>query len=306
MMLSMTNGVRQSRAARTLPAIAVLLIALALCSSPDLSAQVVPADARIVSLGGSVTETVFALGAGDRVVAVDQSSLFPGEAQALPQVGYFRTLSAEGVLSLNPDVILASEGSGPPPVLEQLEASGVEIIWVSDGSTPEAAVEKIETVAAALGLHEEGAELRARLEDELATAEELLAKVTDRPRALFVWGHGGGGVRVSGSGTGAATMLARGGAINAAAEMDGYQPITAEALLLAAPDVLVVPQSTLDGIGGLDGLLAVPGMSATPAGRERNVVVVDLLSFIGFGPRVGGALTEFMGDLHPGLRASRE
>ena len=101
-------------------------------------------------------------------------------------------------------------------------------------------------------------------------------------------------------------MLARGGAINAAAEMDGYQPITAEALLLAAPDVLVVPQSTLDGIGGLDGLLAVPGMSATPAGRERNVVVVDLLSFIGFGPRVGGALTEFMGDLHPGLRASRE
>ncbi len=273
-----------------------------------VQAQTIPEGARIVSLGGSVTETVFALGAGHRVVAVDQSSLYPAEARALPQVGYFRTLSAEGVLSLKPDVVLASEGSGPPPVLEQLEAAGVRIVWVTDGSTPEAALEKIEVVAESLGLDAEGEALRRRVETELERASHLRSRVEDWPSALFVWGRGGGGggVRVAGSGTGAATMLERAGAQNAAAAMNGYQPISAEALVLAAPEVIVTPQSTLDALGGADGLFALPGMSATPAGQNRRMVVVDLLAFIGFGPRVGAALNGFMADLHPLLSSPRE
>ncbi len=267
----------------------------------EVGAQEVAADARIVSLGGSVTETVFALGAGHRIVAVDQSSLHPAEVRDLPQVGYFRTLSAEGVLSLEPDVVLASEGSGPPVVLEQLEAAGIEIVWVPDGSTPEAALDKIDVVSGALGLTERASALRDAVAGQIAQADALVASLEHRPRALFVWGHGGGGVRVAGSGTGGGEMLERSGTVNAAADIDGYQPITAEALLLAAPDVLVVPSSTLEGVGGIDGLLGFPGMSATPAGQTRSVVVVDLLAFVGFGPRVGAALMGAIHDLHPGV-----
>lgn len=284
-----------------LPRVATAIAVAHLTLGGALAAQS-GADQRIVSLGGSVTETIFALGAGDRVVAVDRSSLFPAEARALPQVGYFRTLSAEGVLSLEPDVIFASDGSGPPPVIEQLEASGVEIVWVSDDGTPESVITKIETVARALGVEARGGEVRASLEADLALAARLREAVQERPRALFVWGQSGGGVRVAGAETGAATMLDRAGAINAAADMSGYQPTTAEAILLAAPEVLVVPQSTVDGLGGLGGLWAVPGMSGTPAGAARRVVVVDLLAFIGFGPRVGEALLGVMNDLHPGIR----
>lgn len=101
-------------------------------------------------------------------------------------------------------------------------------------------------------------------------------------------------------------MLERAGAQNAAAAMNGYQPISAEALVLAAPEVIVTPQSTLDALGGADGLFALPGMSATPAGQNRRMVVVDLLAFIGFGPRVGAALNGFMADLHPLLSSPRE
>ena len=123
------------------------MVAAAVLGGASLELNAESHNRRIVSLGGSVTETVFALGAGADVIAVDQSSLFPEQVRSLPQVGYFRRLSAEGVLSLAPDLILASEGSGPPPVIDQLEASGVRIVWVEDGYGPDAAIGKIRTVA---------------------------------------------------------------------------------------------------------------------------------------------------------------
>ena len=257
---------------------------------------------RIVSLGGSVTETVFALGAGPDVIAVDQSSLFPEQVRSLPQVGYFRRLSAEGVLSLAPDLILASEGSGPPPVIDQLEASGVRIVWVEDGYGPDAAIGKIRTVARELGLQDRGQELENLITSRIEEAEDLRELIAEVPRVAFIWGHGAGGVTMAGSGTGAAVMLDLAGAENAASSMQGYQPISAEALVLAAPDAYVIPETTLASLGGFEGLMRLPGMSATPAGRSKRVVEVDLLGFIGFGPRVGDSLIDLMRKLHPELK----
>ena len=269
-------------------------------ASLDLNAE--SHSRRIVSLGGSVTETVFALGAGADVIAVDQSSLFPEQVRALPQVGYFRRLSAEGVLSLAPDLILASEGSGPPPVIDQLEDSGVRIVWVEDGYGPDAAIGKIRTVARELGLEERGQELENRIISQIGEAEDLRKLIVEVPRVAFIWGHGAGGVTMAGSGTGAAVMIDLAGAENAASSMQGYQPISAEALVLAAPDAYVIPETTLASLGGFEGMMRLPGISATPAGRSKRVVEVDLLGFIGFGPRVGDSLIDLMRELHPELK----
>jgi len=256
-----------------------------------------PTVSRIVTLGGSVTETVFALGWGDRVVAVDQSSLFPPSVGLLPKVGYFRTLSAEGVLSLEPNLVLASSASGPPIVLDQLRAAGVEVARVEDAETPDEIPDKVRAVARVLGDPDAGEQLAAEVERELADARGLAAHVGELPSAIFVWGRGTSGLSVAGRDTGADVMLREAGIDNAAGGIAGYQPMNAEALLLADPAVLIVPRSTAERLGGVEALLAMPGIRATRAGRAGRVVTVDLLAFIGFGPRTGEALRQLIVDV---------
>tara|TARA_B100000676_G_scaffold183532_2_gene180450 strand:+ start:846 stop:1748 length:903 start_codon:yes stop_codon:yes gene_type:complete len=254
---------------------------------------------RIVSLGGSVTETIFALGSGPKVVAVDISSLYPTAVHSLPQVGYFRTLSAEGVLSLNPDLILASEGSGPPTTIEQLRNSGVEFISIPDGFGPDVALQKIRMISSILNLTEEGKKLENQVKEQLERVERLRKLVQTPPRVAFIWGNGNTGVRLAGSATGADLMLELAGAINAAASLTGYQPMSAEAVIVAEPEFYIIPESTVTGIGGIDELMKLPGIGDTPAGLNSRIIVVDLLAFIGFGPRVGEALLNLMSHLHP-------
>ncbi len=258
--------------------------------------------ARLVTLGGSVTEIVFALGAGARVAGVDASSVWPPEVEALPNVGYFRTLGAEGVLSLEPDLVVAGEGAGPPEVLEQLRAAGVEVVIIPDGASPPGAVEKIRRVAAVLGAEAQGEALAAQLEDDLTAAAHLRARIAGKPpRALFLWGQGGRTLLAGGLDTGADAMIRLAGAENAAADVTGYKPLTPEAVVAAAPDVVIVPRRTLDGVGGADAVWQTPGLAGTPAARNQRLVVVDTLEFLGFGPRTGKALLELLVALHPEL-----
>jgi iron complex transport system substrate-binding protein len=259
---------------------------------------------RVVSLGGSVTETAFALGAGASVVGVDESSLFPPHVASLPQVGYYRTISVEGVLSLAPTLVLASVEAGPPAALAQLVAAGVTVVRVPEGYTPGIVTEKIRIVASALGLGEAGDALADRLAHEMDEASGLRARAGTRPRALFIWSRGPGAPVVGGSETGASAVLELAGAENAASGMRGYQPMNAESVVLASPDVLVVPDATVASLGGLDALLRLPGVAATPAGRARRVITVDLMALLGFGPRTGEALLALTRELHPDLQVS--
>jgi iron complex transport system substrate-binding protein len=308
-----TPGGRWLEGRRRVLAVALLLgwilpVALTAQGHPPRSADLADdADvpARIVTLGGSVTETVFALGAGDRIVAVDASSNHPARVRELPQVGYFRTLSVEGVLSLDPDVVLASSQSGPPVVLEQLRQAGVEVVVVPDDPRPEGALEKVAVIAAALGLEDEGLRLASAVRGDIDAALALVEATTRRPRALFVWGRSAGSANVGGAGTGAGAMLELAGAENAGAGLEGYRPITSEAVIVAAPEVLVVPSSSVEAMGGLDAIFDLPGISATPAGEARRVILVDLLAFLGFGPRTGQALADLARQLHPALPGTR-
>lgn len=276
---------------------------LLLGSAPPASAQNTEAD-RILPLGGSVTEIVYALGEGERVVGVDASSVYPEAATEKPDVGYYRQLSAEGVLSLNPDLILALEGTGPPAVIDQLRSADVRVETIADEPTVAGAKQKIRRVAELLGRADAGDELIAEMERQLAEARTLREDADATPRVLFIYARGSGTMNVAGSGTSAEAMIELAGAENALAGIDGFKPLTAEAVVEAEPDVILMLTRGLDSVGGVAGVLEQPGIELTPAGENRRIVAMDDLLLLGFGPRLGIAVRTLTEQLHPELEAT--
>lgn len=259
------------------------------------------AGGRIVGLGNPVTETLYALGVGERVVGADLSSQHPAAAAALPKVGYYRQFSAEGVLSLAPDLVLASDGAGPAVALERVRGAGVVVQVLALADDLAGARANVRAIAAAVDRVEEGERLISALDATVAEAEALVGRTTTRPRALFVYARGPGMVQVAGLGTPAAELMRLAGAVNAVDAVREFKPISAEAVIAARPDFVVVPSRGLESVGGTAGLLALPGVLQTPAGAAGRVIAIDDLKLLGFGPRVGEALLELVRALHPEL-----
>lgn len=277
--------------------LAVLAVGLMLGAAP-LAAAAEEAQ-RIVSVGGSVTEVIYALGAQDRVIARDSTSTFPVEVTALPDVGYVRALSPEGLLAVNPDLILAEDGAGPPETVAQLKAAAVPFVTVPNGWTAEAVGAKIRAVGVALGLETQAETLATEVTQQIAAASEAAAALPGpKPRALFVLSTQGGRVMVSGTGTQAAGMLTLAGAENAVTEFQGYKPLTDEAVIAAAPDVIVMMDRGGDHGATAETLFALPAMALTPAGRTKALVRMDGLYLLGFGPRTGAAVEELSRAIH--------
>ncbi|KNZ33063.1 MAG: hypothetical protein AD742_08330 [Methylibium sp. NZG] len=250
---------------------------------------------RIVSVGGALTETLYALGAQADLVGVDTTSLYPEVARSLPSVGYARSLSAEGVLSLRPTLVVASEDAGPPAVLRQLEAARVPLVVLDGDHRFEGVLARTRKLAELSGRVEAGNSLVDRLQREWqATIErvaKLLAPGKAAPRVLFVLSHSIGQVRVAGGDTGAGAMIRYAGGVNVFADaFTGYKPLTPEAAIAAAPDVILGTDQGLQAVGGTDGLLRLPGLAQTPAGRARRVVSLEALLLVGFGPRLPQAV----------------
>ena len=253
---------------------------------------------RLISIGGSVTEIVYALGADKTLVGTDTSSIYPEAATKLPQVGYQRSLSAEGVLGLHPTLILASADAGPPSVVDQLKQSGVSWVIIPAENSIAGAKDKIRAVAHALHREAQGEALMQHLHDEMTKAQSLLASEGSNSKVLFIYARGGGSVNVAGQKTAADAMITLAGGTNAASGYTGYKPLTAEAVVAAAPEVILIPTRGLESIGGIDGLLSQPGLAATPAGKSRKVVAMDDLLLLGFGPRLGEAVWQLTQLLH--------
>lgn len=166
----------------------------------------------------------------------------------------------------------------------------------------EGAVERVRTVARSLGVTERGEKIIRRLQADLAAARSLIVQVEPRPRVLFIYARGAGTLNVSGTGTPADEMIRLAGGINAISLYEGFKPLTAEAAIAAAPDVFLLPQRGLSSLGGVEGLLALPGLALTPAGRARRVAALEDLYLLGFGPRTGRAVGDLARLLHPRLR----
>ncbi len=259
---------------------------------------------RIVPLNGDIAETIFTLGLSSRVVGVDTSALYPKRfVDKLPKIGYQRTLSAEGILSLRPTVVIGSPEAGPPQVLEQLRAAGVTVLVIPELVTLNAGPRKLRLLGRALGVPRRGERLARQVEGQIATAQREAAATTSRPRVAFLYVRGAPVQMIGGKGTRADTMIAAAGGRDAGSEIgiDGYRPITAESLVSAQPDVILVPTLGLQSVGGIDGLLRLPGVAQTPAGKNRRVLDYDDALLLGLGPRTGSALRRLVRGLHPEL-----
>jgi len=257
---------------------------------------------RIVSLTGSATEVIAALGLFDNLVGVDASAVFPPEAARLPQIGYQRALAAEGILGLDPTLVIGTDEAGPPEVIEQLRGSGVPTVIVTVDESLAAPAAKIRAIAGALGVPAAGQELARRVDAEIAEAAELAASAGPGPRTAFVYYRGPETILLGGAGSVSQTMIEAAGAVDAGAESGvvGTVPLTPEALVAAAPEVLLFPQRGLEAAGGPQGALALPGVGQTPAGQAGRIVGIDDQALLGLGPRTGAALRELVGALREG------
>ncbi|HBD13370.1 MAG TPA: hemin ABC transporter substrate-binding protein [Porticoccaceae bacterium] len=265
--------------------------------------------ARIVSIGGGITEIIYALGQQHRLVGTDTSSIFPAATEQLPKVGYMRALSAEGVISLKPDLVIASAHTGPPAVMQQLQQSGIPVVLVDETPTLENIAHKIEQIAALLNVPERGNLLTADFRSQVDRVNRSITGATFRdstlsenprgsdstsilPKVLFILGHAGGTPMVAGAETAADSIITLAGGLNAFNGFTGYKPMTTEAIIRANPDVILVTTQGLTRIGGIDSLVKFPGVGLTRAGQMRQILDYDALLLLGFGPRTPTVMLE--------------
>ena len=272
------------------------LVALAaLCLMPGSSRAEDTRANRVLAIGGAVTEIVYALGEQDRLVGRDSTSTYPPEATDLPDVGYIRALSPEGVLSVEPNLILARENNGPPEAVEVLKATGLRWVDVPDEFTLEGINKNISIVASELGVPEKGEALKQKVRADIAKAQERLATVDRKLEVMFVLSIQDGKINTSGTGTAADGIIKLAGGDNVIDQFQGYKQITDEAVINAAPEVIVM----MNGRGEAPDhqapnalLEAHPALSTTPAVRNGRVIRMDGLLLLGFGPRTGEAISE--------------
>ncbi|TYR32475.1 hemin ABC transporter substrate-binding protein [Mesorhizobium microcysteis] len=253
---------------------------------------------RVVAIGGSVTEIIYALGEEARLIARDSTSTFPEQALELPDVGYMRALSPEGVLSVDPSLIIALEGSGPPEALEVLEKASVPMVTVPDRFDAEGILEKIRIVGDVLDVEDKAETLASQTDADLKAAQAATADITERKTVLFVLSLQGGRVLASGTNTAADGIIAIAGGLNAVTDYEGYKQLTDEAIIEAAPDVILAMDRGGDHETQVDELLRHPAIAATPAAQSKSVVRMDGAFLLGFGPRTAAAARELSSALY--------
>lgn len=268
---------------------------LAVLTAAFLAATPVHAQERVVVVGGALTEIVVALGESHRMIGRDTTSTWPEEIQELPDVGYMRALSPEGLLSLDPDLILADAGSGPQETIDIMQAAQVPFVQVQAAYSAEGVLDRITAVSEALGVdgsafHDEvAAEFEA-----LAAAREARAARAEPLRVMFIISAQGGRINASGAGTAAAGIIDLAGAVNAVEGYEGYRQLNDEAITAAAPDAIVMMDRAGDFAIDDSEILAHPALGLTPAARDGRVIRMDGLFLLGFGPRTPQAARELM------------
>ncbi len=244
---------------------------------------------RIITIGGSLTEIVYALEAQSLLVGSDTTSYYPKAAESLPKVGYQRTLSAEGILSLQPDLIIATEEAGPPVVLKQLQSTGVSLLSLTASRSLEDVKNNIRSIATALDRSEQADVLLKQLDLESEALQRALKETDESKKVLFILQHAGGAPMVAGKGTAANSIILLSGATNVVTGFEGYKPFTPEAIVAMQPEIVLVTTQGLEQVGGIESLLKVPGLAQTPAGKNKHIVEMDSLLLLGFGPRTAQA-----------------
>lgn len=253
---------------------------------------------RLVSIGGSLTEIIFALGEEGRLVARDQTALYPEAALALPDVGYMRALSPEGVLSVKPTALLVIDGSGPPEALEVLAGAGVAFQSVPETYSAQGVLAKVRAVGQALDVSGKAEALAAEIERQFGALAEKTGAVTGRKKVLFVLTAAGGKIQASGTGTAADGIIALAGGQNAITDYSGYRALTEEAIIAADPDVILMMDRGEDPSTVATELFGNAAIGLTKAGQQKALIRIEGAYLLGFGPRTPQAAQELFDALY--------
>jgi len=256
---------------------------------------------RIVSTDGAVTEIIYSLGEERLLAGVDTTSYYPESTNAIPKVGYKRALATEGILSLNPDLIIATEDAGPPQVLKTLKETGIKMLVLKEDHTIDNLYHKIREISKALSVSEKGEELIKTISLKEDEVQKKVQQSQNSPKVLFILYAGQGTPLVAGKNTAADAIIALSGGINVVSEYEGYKPLNAEAMANADPEVLLVTTQGNEALGGKENLLKLPGVNLTKAGQKENIVIMDTIFLLGFGPRIPDAIEQ----LHEELQHTR-
>lgn len=251
---------------------------------------------KIITIGGSITEIVYALGMGKNVIATDQSSTHPPEVLTMPRVPYVRNLSSEGVLSLQADLIIASDEVKPPSAVQQIRDTGVPFIIVKEEDTFEGVEHKIKTIGKILGTQEKAEELIQLNKNQYESTQNTRKDLSTLPKVMFVLSMRNGRFMVAGRETGAQSIIELAGGVNAFASFTGYKTVTNESIISENPDFILAMGSRAHNIG--EGLKDMAGISSINAVVNDAIITMDGNYLLGFGPRFGSALITLMKELH--------
>ena len=243
---------------------------------------------RIVSLNGTITEVLFALHADKELVAVDVTSTFPESAEKLPNLGHVRGVTAESILAMKPTDVLCFEDELNPQLKQQLEAAKINVVVLKREFSVESTKQVIRDIATWLGEKEKGKALVAQIDEDLKNTNVLSSK----PKVLFVYARGAGTLMVAGDQTQMTEMIGLAGGQNAVNGFADFKPLTAEAVVAANPDVILMFDSGKSSLSDAGGVMGIPGVQSTTAGKNKAVISMDGQLLSGFGPRVGEAISQ--------------
>lgn len=255
----------------------------------------------VISIGGDITEIIYALGKIDQVIGRDTTSFHPESVTRLPDVGYVRQLGAEGLLSLSPDLIIASSETGPPEVVEQIRQTGIPFVLTEGGFNLAGLLKRIETIGKTLDAETEAERLSQSIIAKMQKIDKKLAAVSRKPKVLFLMSASDGSPMAAGKDTAADAIINLAKGENIFENQSGYKAYSYEALADARPDVIMMMEHSLASLGGIETIEAHPALGMTPAARSGNILSIDGLFLLGFGPRLPEAIAYVADRFHGGL-----
>jgi iron complex transport system substrate-binding protein len=253
---------------------------------------------RIVCVSKQMTEFLFALGQGDKIVGIDLTSTYPPETKNLTTVGYHRHLSAEGIISLDPTVVIHQGDVAPPNVMPQLEKVGIPIKQYPPGSTLDSAKIVLKMVAHDYGVDSIADRLNKNLDVQLAKADSIVKKYPAKPRVMIIhFGQQRNQYFIMGTRGTANAMLALAGGTNAA-DTTSFRDLSPEVILRSQPDVILATDFGFDKAGSKEKFMQLPGIALTPAARNGKIYRIEEHDLVYFGPRTGENIVKIAQLIH--------
>ena len=261
---------------------------------------------RLVCVGGALTEIVYALGLEEHLIAIDTTSTYPVATKKLPNVGYARTLSLEGVLSMRPQLLLVTEDAGPPQVLRQISQAGVQVKVLKADHRYEGLKDRVRAIGFLLGAEARAEKLLKEIDQQWQMyQEDLNRSMIDKNttsaqqlKAMFIMAHSPQQVMVAGHGTSADAIMNYLHLENAFKTVQGYKPLTPESVIAGQANIILLTDQGLQAQGGMQGLLRLPGVMQTPAARYRQIYSREANHLLGFGPRLPSMLHSLAKEIH--------